>query len=609
MNKTTVSQQANTTSFLPPAQGTLQRKCTCGSHTAAGRKCEECAKKTDGIPLDIQRYAGQVSGGTGSTAPASVNHVLASSGRPLESALRQDMEQRFGRDFSRVRVHSSIAAEQSAREVNANAYTVGHNIVFGAGRFTPRTYEGRRLIAHELTHVVQQRSAGNALQSKLKVGPVGDVYEREADRIADNLMNDNFKIARRITTVAPNIQRDCGAQAIDEPSGCEFRPGNVEGLRYLFVVNCDDFKRGNEEDLRADAENIRPGEIVEVHGLASEEGDPTFNMNLSCARALRAKVVIEEVLLRRGISATIQVINHGRVLGDAVQQRSVVVIRTAPASTESIPPPLPKCGPDATNWFVRQVTRALTDPAVLAIKRDMDHADRLARRYGTTAAALAEGGVTARVLAEETRLRALGPTPPARNPTINTQLTTGAATGALATVAVTPTGRFDRRIIDTPRMLLSINSAATGWAALVTHGATYDFKAHVMDHPRSPHCPDPGCVPKEVGTITLCPGHASANCYESDLPGNIFYALIGRHVGFSLNTLQLGSQLAELTDVIPRPARPVITWDTPDDTAAITLGFGLPLPLTSSALCSAVPPARGTLSLPTTNCEDCPDVI
>ena len=66
------------------------------------------------------------------------------------------MEQRFGHDFSRVRVHSGPAAEQSAREVNANAYTVSHDIVFGAGRFAPSTPEGRRLIAHELTHVVQQ---------------------------------------------------------------------------------------------------------------------------------------------------------------------------------------------------------------------------------------------------------------------------------------------------------------------------------------------------------------------------------------------------------------------------------------------------------------------
>jgi hypothetical protein len=73
------------------------------------------------------------------------------------------MGQRFGHDFSRVRVHSGGAAEQSAREVNAHAYTVGHDIVFGAGRFSPGTHEGQRLIAHELTHVVQQSGSGCCL--------------------------------------------------------------------------------------------------------------------------------------------------------------------------------------------------------------------------------------------------------------------------------------------------------------------------------------------------------------------------------------------------------------------------------------------------------------
>lgn len=620
MIKTTAAQQVIQPGLLHHSQAMLQRKCACGKRSAGG-ECSVCSKKKN----MLQRKPGKVTGkvksddsvGMGQTSastftsPPSVDRVLSSSGRPLESSLRKDMENHFDRDFSRVRVHSGTAAEQSAREVNANAYTAGNNIIFGTGQFAPGTHGGRRLIAHELTHVVQQQSTDNALQSKLKVGPVDDKYEREADRIADSLMNDNSEVARHITPVIPNIQRDCGVQAIDEPTDCDFRPGNAEGLRYLFVVNCDDFERGNEDDLRIDAANIQPGEIVEIHGLASAEGDPTFNLNLSCARALRARAVIEQVLSQRGISATLQVFNHGPVAGDVVQQRSVVVTRTTPQTEPEPEEPasLPKCGPDATNWFITMVTSALVDPAVLAVKRDMDHADRLARRYGTTAAALAEGGVTARVLAEETKLRTLGPTPPARNPTINSQLASGAAAGALATVAVTPTGSLDRRIIDTPRMLFAINSAATAWATLVTHGATYDFKAHVMNHPTSPHCPDPGCVPKEVGTVTLCPGHASANCYESDLPGNIFYALIGKHVGFSRNTLQLGSQFAELTDVTPRPARPAITWDTPDDTAAIDLGFGLPLPLTRSVLCTVVPPARGRLSLPTTSCADCPEVM
>jgi len=112
----------------------------------------------NGAPLRIQRFAGQPTAQAG-TAPASIDQVLASPGMPLEPALRHDMEQRFGHDFSEVRVHLGSTAEQSAQHVNANAYTVGHNIVFGAGRFARGTQQGRRLLAHELTHVVQQGHA------------------------------------------------------------------------------------------------------------------------------------------------------------------------------------------------------------------------------------------------------------------------------------------------------------------------------------------------------------------------------------------------------------------------------------------------------------------
>lgn len=70
------------------------------------------------------------------------------------------MERRFRFDFSAVRIHSDSAADESTRALNALAYTVGHHIVFGAGRFALKTHEGRRLIAHELTHVVQQSAAG-----------------------------------------------------------------------------------------------------------------------------------------------------------------------------------------------------------------------------------------------------------------------------------------------------------------------------------------------------------------------------------------------------------------------------------------------------------------
>ena len=180
--------------LVPGCSLFLQRKCACGNHTVADGGCVECAKNKSSLqrkliigasndPLEreadrvadrvmtapahsamsetpprIQRFTRQATADAG-TAPASVDRVLASSGRPLEPALQQDMGQRFGYDFSRVRVHYGAAAEQSARDVSAHAYTVGHDIVFGAGQFAPGAHEGRRLIAHELTHVAQQSGA------------------------------------------------------------------------------------------------------------------------------------------------------------------------------------------------------------------------------------------------------------------------------------------------------------------------------------------------------------------------------------------------------------------------------------------------------------------
>lgn len=118
-----------------------------------------------GAPPRIQRVLGQPIGQTGAApAPACLEQVLTGSGRPLDPALRQDMEQRFGHDFSRVRVHSGRDAEESARDLNAHAYTAGSSIVFGAGRFDPGTNDGRRLLAHELTHVVQQNGSQEAVQ-------------------------------------------------------------------------------------------------------------------------------------------------------------------------------------------------------------------------------------------------------------------------------------------------------------------------------------------------------------------------------------------------------------------------------------------------------------
>jgi hypothetical protein len=93
---------------------------------------------------------------TPSDASSSVTEVTTTSGRELDSATRAFMEPRFGADFSKVQIHADSESGTAARSISARAYTVGSDIVFGVGQFAPESVEGRRLIAHELTHVVQQ---------------------------------------------------------------------------------------------------------------------------------------------------------------------------------------------------------------------------------------------------------------------------------------------------------------------------------------------------------------------------------------------------------------------------------------------------------------------
>ena len=120
-----------------------------------------------GMPM-IRRSATEA--GSGSfAAPASVGRVLSDAGMPMEEGVRTDMESRFGHDFSQVRIHADPAAAGSARDIHARAYTAGAHIAFAAGRYAPHTGDGRRLIAHELAHVVQQQGSAGVIRRELDV--------------------------------------------------------------------------------------------------------------------------------------------------------------------------------------------------------------------------------------------------------------------------------------------------------------------------------------------------------------------------------------------------------------------------------------------------------
>jgi flagellar motor protein MotB len=169
MNRQMVA-QAPKKSSTPAASGVLQRKCD---------KCREKDKL-------LQRSA---VGSAPETMPPIVHEVLRSPGQPLDAATRAFMEPRFGHDFSRVRVHTDREASKLNYMLGARAFTAGRDIFFQEGHYKPANSEGRRLLAHELTHVVQQNS-GEA-ERQLAIGETGDRYEQEAEAIAQSLGNRN----------------------------------------------------------------------------------------------------------------------------------------------------------------------------------------------------------------------------------------------------------------------------------------------------------------------------------------------------------------------------------------------------------------------------------
>ena len=231
--------QYRTSSFLPVPSAAirtavLQRKCACGTHTIAGDECDECKDKGG----ELQRKSSNSN--KHAEVPPIVHQVLGSAGEPLDARTRSSFETRFAQSFSKVpvssvsrqlsqnsltigepshayereadriadsvmtqerrddrsfsmhkpergnfdlsqvRIHTGANAAESARAINALAYTVGNNIVFGAGQFAPGTNSGGHLLAHELTHVVQQ--SGN-ISAKIQRQPAGDKDETPSSDI------------------------------------------------------------------------------------------------------------------------------------------------------------------------------------------------------------------------------------------------------------------------------------------------------------------------------------------------------------------------------------------------------------------------------------------
>lgn len=158
----------------------LQRACACeGTHP----KCQMGESGHGHNHLQTQRFGSSDHGQT--EVPPIVHEVLRSSGQPLDPEMGAFMQSRFGHDFSNVRVHTDARAAQSAQAVNALAYTVGRHAVFADSQYQPSSERGRRLLAHELVHAIQQVDHGEMPPQRLTVGRTDDILETQAEALAD----------------------------------------------------------------------------------------------------------------------------------------------------------------------------------------------------------------------------------------------------------------------------------------------------------------------------------------------------------------------------------------------------------------------------------------
>ncbi|HEX7677097.1 MAG TPA: DUF4157 domain-containing protein, partial [Thermoanaerobaculia bacterium] len=259
------------------------------------------------------------------------------------------MSSRFGRDFGGVRLHTDPAAAESARLVEARAYTVGQDIAFGAGQYAPNTGEGQRLLAHELQHTVQQGGGGGLA---LRRSAVSGTAPAEDPQQADN---PEFRRFRPVVAPAPASRT---AAAIPRPETCpppddlactpatDFPADVTDTLTFPRDSSLLDSLQIMEVDATVAAWNALGGTVrIRVDGYASAEGPCDYNWRLSCRRVQSVLNELESPTDHTpGVPASaIDGFAHGET--EAADPAALAPNRMA---TISIPVPLPPPPPSTT---------------------------------------------------------------------------------------------------------------------------------------------------------------------------------------------------------------------------------------------------------------------
>ena len=314
----------NQNTFFKPANNTIQRKC---------QACEEeekhvHRKENDGNEVhgghELDSYVGS----------------LSSSGQQMPESSRKFFEPRFGHDFSNVKIHTDSGAIKSAQSINALAYTSGNNIVFNSGQYSPERDSGKKLMAHELTHVVQQTGGKSVVQRQASSGTA-------------------IKEHGDITRVPADVSASCNI--------AETSPADEQRINYptdSFTLN--DITRATLDDFARRWNADGTNKHVRIDGYASTSGTEEHNWRLACSRA---NSVVQELTHPSngtpGIpSRFISFFTHGET--NRFSREQLIPNQTATLTSEirvnpnPIPTPVPppvvppapenpnKCGPDIT---------------------------------------------------------------------------------------------------------------------------------------------------------------------------------------------------------------------------------------------------------------------
>ena len=227
-----------TAAVTPATNGILQRKCACGQQTIAGGECTECSKAR--LPRHHPRTLDEI------------GQQLSATSQPLDNRTRSFMGDQFGVDFSGVRIHTNQAAQSAADVLRAEAFTIGTHVFFARDRYNPETSEGKFLLAHELTHVVQQGNTPVSLQNSDSPSGAMSGLETEADTIAQHVVDasntsylptHNIKPARSRVTLASAplgflLRRRPGQGFLDCVNECTSSAGFTATLGAMIIALC-----------------------------------------------------------------------------------------------------------------------------------------------------------------------------------------------------------------------------------------------------------------------------------------------------------------------------------------------------------------------------------